>query len=541
VFTDFACHRYARVRPIISQDVLAEIQELSTADSEDVPRAKALIAALDSTLRAEEYALADGFAKSLLKCRFLPARTNAGVELCEAGKCYIPDDTAVAELYASQFPMVDTTLQEIAQLRSLIECLNLNSRLLSVAVTRDTKVSRQTINESRTEELRRKVQWFCKLSDAPTEEMLAFLSKTTVWDVKAITVTYRLEEKVATRTTDTYWVEKKDGINIYVSPKATASSWAYVDQDLSTILAEECAIKKAKYMQLLQTLLRIPADEIPAFLERQRGINRTNFELVDSWLTDGDGQEAESEGTMSAAGDADMGEAPVGEDGDMEGSIQDESKLQDADMAEGENATQGGVAAQDDVAQNRNISQDDVMFPGDDMDDDGPVAQDGGAPRDNSAGEGGIGPQDNVAEIHATPDLLPQERPQSRSQTVCLSLPRPSSAGGSSTGSAAGSRRRRLPDEEGAAFRTPKRSRTRMRETSASLSPDDGFPNFGGEDHDDDEVERKPDPRATESDQEEMLPGPATPEPQQLNMTINDDSGGPSLAANIKGESIVSG
>lgn len=515
------------MRPIISQDVLAEIQELSTADSGFIPRARALVAALDSTLRAEEYALADGFAESLLKCRFLPARTIAGVELCRADKCYIPDDTPVAELYASQFPMVDTTLQEIAQLRSLIECLDLNSRLLSVAVTRDTKVSRQTINESRTEELRRKVQWFCKLSDAPTKEMLAFLSETTVWDVKTITVTYRLEDKVATRTTDTYWVEKKDGINIYVSPKATRSSWAYVDQDLSTILAEECAIKKAKYMQLLQTLLRIPADEIPAFLDRQRGINRSKFDLVDSWLTDGDNQEEESEGTMSAAGDADMAEAPVGEDGDVEGSIEDESKLQDADIADGENA------AQDDMAQSNNVSQDDVMFHGDDVDDGFAAQDDDGAAQDDSAPEGAIPPQDSVAANHATPDPLPQERPQSRGQTACLSFPRPSSAGGSSTGSAAGSRRRRQPDEESEAFRTPKRSRTRMGETLAGLPPDDGFPNIGGGDSDDDEVERKSDP-------EDMMPGPATPEPQQLNMTVDDSPGGPSLAANIKGESMVS-
>jgi hypothetical protein len=43
-----------------------------------------------------------------------------------------------------------------------------------------------------------------------------------------------------------------------------------------------------KYMGLLPALLHISADEIPAFLDRQRGIiNRTNFGLVDSWLTDG--------------------------------------------------------------------------------------------------------------------------------------------------------------------------------------------------------------------------------------------------------------
>ncbi|KAH6697490.1 hypothetical protein F5X68DRAFT_238913 [Plectosphaerella plurivora] len=567
--------RYARVRTITSQDVLAEIQELSPDGHDNnismdiILRAKALIQTLDDALRAEAYILPDGSAKALLKCAFLPARTDAGVELCTAAKCYIPDDTSVQELFASHFAMVDTTLQDIAQLQPLIDCLGLKRRLLSVAATRDTQVNRATINNARTEELRRKMQWFCKLSDSPTEEMLASLAQTTVWDVKTITVTYSLEAKTAKRTTDAFWVEKKtqpqSQINIYLSPKATSGTWAYIDQDLSSILAEDCKITKTKNCQLLPTLLRISADEIPALLDRQR-INRAHFELVNGWMAPPD---SDSDGTMSV-GDPDVG--VVEKIDDMEG-VQNEDRAQDDNVAKSENAAQDDDMAQDDrvnagasvaqetvpvdnVAQGRGLAQDDNMVLDADMNDNDLVDDDNTARQDHVAQNDiddqhdvfqdddvfdGFMVQDDMAQDEAAlsaherhpvrssfsprgADAVLRKESSSRPPSRAgRRIPRPSTAG-SSTGFAT-PRRRTLPDEDDAEVSPPKRS--------CPQTPV-GFAASGCGDDDD-------------AAPVVMEPGPATPggqhegqrEGHQLNMTVDDAQVGPSLAANIKGENIA--
>lgn len=193
--------KYACVRTTDCDDILAEIQGLGLTDSpETILRAKDLIDVLDTTLKEKNYVLPhSGFAEKLLKCRFLPARIPEGITLCNANECYIPDETAIEELFASHFPMVEATHAEIAQLRPLIDSLGLQKRLLSAASLRYNEVSCPVVNDVKSEEIRQKVQWICKLSDKPTEEMLEYVSKTTVWDVHTITAGYVLEETKAKR------------------------------------------------------------------------------------------------------------------------------------------------------------------------------------------------------------------------------------------------------------------------------------------------------------------------------------------------------